>query len=225
MCFSLDKCAKDQFRCDSGQCVSNVFCRDGEYHCRDKSDELKCKQRKRRDAAKCKFSDRKLHVFFSSSKIFHYHGTLKYYNYILKTTEKEKRSSKLNYFCILAKPKVGSLVVKPQANETTIQKNPCEGQTESFFCPSAIGTDNQCITKSWLCDGENDCPDGTDELNSTCESVQCQENEFKCANGKCEKKKQVCDGIDDCGDNSDEDYALCHRTLFFLLCFVICFFF
>ncbi|XP_065657457.1 low-density lipoprotein receptor-related protein 8 isoform X1 [Hydra vulgaris] len=149
-----NKCEKDQFRCDNGQCVSNVFAGEWKAQCHDK---LKFKQRKRRDAIK-------------------------------------------------SQPKVGSLVMSTgnlTTSETNMQNDSC-----LLFCP----TNKECLSRAFLCDNENDCPDGYDELSSTCESISCNKDEFKCANGKCEKKKQVCDGIDDCGDNSDEADELCSPT-------------
>ena len=38
-----------------------------------------------------------------------------------------------------------------------------------FQCPGGV-----CIFKSWLCDGEDDCKGGADELNcSECKCLQC----------------------------------------------------
>ena len=55
------------------------------------------------------------------------------------------------------------------------------------------------ITK--VCDGNSDCPNGFDELNSICSEVQC---EFKCQNNECTLNKYVCDGYSQCTDGSDE---------------------
>ncbi|CAK5089234.1 unnamed protein product [Meloidogyne enterolobii] len=62
---------------------------------------------------------------------------------------------------------------------------------------------NECVKMEYVCDGERDCRDGSDELN--CPSKRhCEPNEFKCNNEKCVQKMWLCDGDDDCGDGSDE---------------------
>ena len=59
------------------------------------------------------------------------------------------------------------------------------------------------VGQAWHCDGTPDCEDGSDEP-STCGTVKCQKNYFKCDNDKCIFQAYVCDGEDDCGDGSDE---------------------
>ncbi|XP_061114862.1 basement membrane-specific heparan sulfate proteoglycan core protein-like isoform X3 [Conger conger] len=64
----------------------------------------------------------------------------------------------------------------------------------------------ECIPRDYLCDGERDCTDGSDELKCGTPSP-CEPNEFKCQNGRCALKLWRCDGDNDCGDNSDESYC------------------
>uniref|UniRef100_A0A8C3JQI7 Uncharacterized protein n=1 Tax=Calidris pygmaea TaxID=425635 RepID=A0A8C3JQI7_9CHAR len=77
-------------------------------------------------------------------------------------------------------------------------------------CPSRPGcaagefscrADGRCVPGAWLCDNEEDCPDGSDEL---CPPSPCAPHQPRCARGQCLEWGARCDGVPDCPDGSDE---------------------
>ena len=75
---------------------------------------------------------------------------------------------------------------------------------------SCIGS-GKCIPSAWRCDNDNDCKDGSDELNCDDVKPECDREQFQCLNKNCIEKVFLCNGHDNCGDNSDEeDCPTCH---------------
>lgn len=76
--------------------------------------------------------------------------------------------------------------------------SPCT--SAEFQCKDRI----TCIHRSWVCDGEKDCPGGDDEMAPTCLNVTCRADQFQCKDRTCIAGALECSGKAECADGSDE---------------------
>lgn len=88
--------------------------------------------------------------------------------------------------------------------------NDCPGHEDEIDCPEKQCIAHQfkcknrrCILQVWVCDGEDDCGDASDEP-SNCRNRICPPNYFLCKTGRCVPVSWLCDGDYDCPDQADE---------------------
>ncbi|KAK3801367.1 hypothetical protein RRG08_059069 [Elysia crispata] len=210
-------CGPGEFVCSDGQCAPGYSRCDGQIQCSDSSDERGCPT----VVAGIQVSPREMRkrVGTSASFICQVDG-LRNPNirWVRRTggamppqaTQSGSRMTIVNlrpedsgdYRCVVDTP---SGVLEADARLSVEYVGPSVVERPDGPCGRGQATcsDGRCIPQDYLCDGEADCDDGSDERECSA-SLPCEPNEFRCNNGQCAVKIWRCDGDYDCVDGSDE---------------------
>ncbi|CAI9563907.1 unnamed protein product, partial [Staurois parvus] len=202
-------CMVDEFTCTSGECVPLEFRCDQRHDCRDMSDEEGCPER-----VLCGHTDFTCGSGECIPRIYYCDGRFDCRDSSDESQCEPGASIVTTPSVITTRPiytprpattPPPPVYTRPPVVATTPFRHPKPPIDEPRPCrrEEARCPNGQCIPRDYLCDGERDCKDGSDELNCGTPSP-CEPNEFKCKNGRCALKLWRCDGDDDCGDNSDE---------------------
>ncbi|XP_055494795.1 low-density lipoprotein receptor-related protein 1B-like [Leucoraja erinacea] len=107
---------------------------------------------------------------------------------------------------ILALVTISGLFPIAKAVSVLVDKDHKTCGPAEFLCHDHV----TCISLNWLCDGEPDCPDDSDESLDQCTrhlEFTCPVNHFDCIGARrCIHMSKLCNGINDCVDGLDEGY-------------------
>ncbi|XP_065431035.1 basement membrane-specific heparan sulfate proteoglycan core protein isoform X4 [Chrysemys picta bellii] len=170
------ECPSEEFQCGTGECLPLAYRCDRSPDCRDGSDEHGC--------------DRQEAVILTPLPI----TTAQPATSRTPTTTPLTPMVTTRRVPFTTPPRL--ITSKHPPVRRPLEQRPCRRD-------EAVCSNKQCIPRDYLCDGERDCLDGSDEL-SCGTPIPCEPNEFKCRNGHCALKLWRCDGDNDCVDGSDE---------------------
>ncbi|KAG8302473.1 hypothetical protein J6590_031545 [Homalodisca vitripennis] len=186
-CLRASSCAPDQLVCNNGHCVDHQLVCDGEDDCEDGTDETGCSRSPAEEL------DVAVHITDTSQQ----RGRMQCDDNQFTCDKCLPASARCNGTkeCSRGEDEMG-----------------CSGCMEhQFQCVDS----GRCIMREWVCDGDSDCGDKSDEDPAMCQyyekgvekAVNHNNSEcldFTCKNMKCLPFSKVCDGTPDCEDRSDE---------------------
>lgn len=181
----------EQFQCDSSLCLDVRLRCDGRKDCMDGSDEQNCTEH-RPCPSHMRTCESDRHCIYASDVCDGHQDC---------EDGSDERNCTNNRIC-------ASYEIQCETPVTNVS---------GAAAAAAAGHANhkKCIPRAWLCDGEDDCGDWSDEINEKClppsydhmittTSKPCHDGSFPCESGECIKWEKVCDQEDNCLDGSDE---------------------
>ncbi|XP_012055337.1 PREDICTED: limulus clotting factor C-like [Atta cephalotes] len=183
------ECGLDKFRCYNGDCIAGDLLCDGTPHCRDLSDETE---------AECTKPEILCHRYAFRCN----YGACVNGDSICNGVQD----------CIDNSDETQPQCTKNTTNNQTERPTSRPISRPNRCTTNQITCDNgECIHKDNMCNGIQDCADGSDETSEKCRSIYCPPTAFRCSYGACINGDLRCNGVIECVDGSDED-SRCSET-------------